>query len=218
MKNLKSFTRHVTNLLLPLILASCCCQKNKDLTNSNIVTNNKPKLIIIDPITTSNLELYPVINQDQAKDNLTNKITHNINSQSLLRAYKKNKNTKKRAKLNLIKYDSGLKCEILRNGPSDTSLPKPGQLITTHYTCWQDQAGEPGLQVDSTYERGEPFTFRIGKDQVIRGWDIALMDMRMGDKRRLFIPTELAFGRMGATKLVPGNTDLIYDVEIIAIK
>ncbi len=120
--------------------------------------------------------------------------------------------------LDLIRYDSGLKCQILRNGPTNSPLPKKGQIVCTHYIGWHDDHGQPGELIDSTYERNLPFSFKIGENKVIKAWDEAVMDMRVGDKRRLFIPSELAWGKAGATKLIPGSTDLIYEIEIISIK
>ncbi|MDA1029090.1 MAG: FKBP-type peptidyl-prolyl cis-trans isomerase [Bacteroidetes bacterium] len=79
-----------------------------------------------------------------------------------------------------------------------------------------------GSIFDSTDEKGEPFVFTLGVNQVIKGWDSGLQDMKVGGKRRLEIPSHLAFGKKGqcfstGECAVPGNTDVIYEVELIDI-
>ena len=117
----------------------------------------------------------------------------------------------------LINYESGLKCEILHSGPTSSKLPTQGQTITAHYSCWHNEANYPGQIVSSSHDHGTPVQFKIGLGEVIRAWDEALMDMRVGDKWRLYVPSELAFGTAGADQLIPGDIDLIYDIEIIEI-
>ena len=86
--------------------------------------------------------------------------------------------------------------------------------IQVHYTGkLQD-----GTKFDSSYDRGEPFNFQIGLRQVIDGWEIGLMGMKVGGKRTLIIPPELAYGERGAGDLIPPNSTLIFDVEIVDVK
>ena len=86
--------------------------------------------------------------------------------------------------------------------------------IQVHYTGkLQD-----GTKFDSSYDRGEPFTFQIGLRQVIEGWEIGLMGMKVGGKRTLVIPPELAYGDRGAGDLIPSNATLIFDVEIVGVE
>ena len=86
--------------------------------------------------------------------------------------------------------------------------------IQVHYTGkLQD-----GTKFDSSYDRGEPFSFQIGLRQVIEGWEIGLMGMRVGGKRTLTIPSELAYGERGAGDLIPPNATLTFDVEIVAVQ
>ena len=120
--------------------------------------------------------------------------------------------------LEFINYDSGLKCEILRQGPNDTKLPAQGQTLTVHYSCWYNDKNQPGKIISSSYDDGVPVELRVSFGNVIRAWDEALMDMRVGDKWRLYVPAELAFGSAGSDQLIPGDTDLIYDLELLEIK
>jgi rhodanese-related sulfurtransferase len=86
--------------------------------------------------------------------------------------------------------------------------------IQVHYTGkLQD-----GTKFDSSYDRGQPFSFQIGLREVIEGWEIGLMGMKVGGKRTLIIPPELAYGERGAGDLIPPNATLTFDVEIVAIK
>ena len=86
--------------------------------------------------------------------------------------------------------------------------------ILVHYTGkLQD-----GTKFDSSYDRGEPFSFQIGLRQVIEGWEIGLMGMKVGGKRTIVIPPELAYGDKGAGDLIPPNATLTFDVEVVAVQ
>ena len=113
------------------------------------------------------------------------------------------------------KTDSGLQYEVVKEGSGET--PKPAQKVTVHYTGWLDNNGEPGTKFDSSVDRGEPFTFKIGIGQVISGWDEGVMSMKVGEKRRLIIPADLGYGARGAGRIIPPNATLIFDVELIKI-
>mgnify|MGYP001360192553 CR=1 FL=1 len=77
---------------------------------------------------------------------------------------------------------------------------------------------EDGTKFDSSYDRGEPLNFQIGLRQVIEGWENGLMGMRVGGKRTLIIPPELAYGERGAGNLIPPNSTLVFDIEIIDVQ
>ena len=77
---------------------------------------------------------------------------------------------------------------------------------------------EDGTKFDSSYDRGEPLSFQIGLSQVIEGWEKGLMGMKVEGKRTLIIPPELAYGERGAGDLIPPNTTLIFDIEIIDVQ
>ena len=74
---------------------------------------------------------------------------------------------------------------------------------------------EDGTKFDSSYDRGEPFSFQIGLRQVIKGWETGILGMKVGGKRTLIIPPELGYGDRGAGELIPPNSTLIFDIEII---
>ncbi len=112
---------------------------------------------------------------------------------------------------------TGLKYDILQEAPESAQNPISGNQITVHYTGWLDQDGEPGKKFDSSVDRGQPFKFTIGVGQVIKGWDKGVLDMKVGEKRRLNIAPELAYGARGAGGAIPPNATLIFDVELISV-
>ena len=87
-----------------------------------------------------------------------------------------------------------------------------GDTLTVHYIG----ALEGGQVFESSYDRGEPFSFRLGARTVILGWDQGLVGMRVGGKRRLTIPPELAYGNQGRPPIIPGNATLTFEIELIA--
>jgi peptidylprolyl isomerase len=111
---------------------------------------------------------------------------------------------------------SGLKFkdEVVGTGPE----PKTGQQVTVHYTGWLDQNGQQGKKFDSSRDRGQPFSFKIGAGQVIRGWDEGVASMKAGGRRTLVIPPELGYGARGAGGVIPPGATLIFDVELIGSK
>lgn len=123
--------------------------------------------------------------------------------------------TQERTTMSRTKTDSGLEYTILQEGTGES--PKVGDTVTVHYTGWLDDNGQPGIKFDSSVDRGEPFSFKIGVGYVIQGWDEGVMDMKVGEKRRIFIPSELGYGARGAGRSIPPHAKLIFDVELIEI-
>jgi FKBP-type peptidyl-prolyl cis-trans isomerase FkpA len=113
------------------------------------------------------------------------------------------------------KTNSGLEYEIIKEGTG--ASPEKGKPVTVHYTGWLDKNGEPGAKFDSSVDRGQPFTFIIGVGQVIKGWDEGVASMKVGEKRRLFIPSTLGYGTRGAGAVIPPNANLIFDVELLNV-
>lgn len=92
--------------------------------------------------------------------------------------------------------------------------PRKGQLVSVHYTgCFTS-----GKKFDSSVDRDEPFSFVLGEGQVIAGWDIGVAQMKVGDKVKLTIPPELAYGRAGYPGAIPPNSTLIFEVELLGIE
>ena len=95
-----------------------------------------------------------------------------------------------------------------------------GDKIKNHYKISVHYVGtlEDGTEFDNSYKRNQPFVFQIGLRQVIPGWEIALMGMQVGGKKKFKVPPSLAYGNLGVGDLIPPNSSLTFDVEIINIK
>lgn len=105
---------------------------------------------------------------------------------------------------------SGL--EFIDITPGTGPEARPGQNVTVHYTGWLTD----GTKFDSSLDRRDPFTFALGRGQVIKGWDIGVAGMLVGGKRRLIIPPDIGYGARGAAGVIPPNATLIFDVELLA--
>jgi peptidylprolyl isomerase len=101
--------------------------------------------------------------------------------------------------------------------PGTGASPRAGNRVTVQYTGWLDNNGQEGRKFDSSYDRNQPFSFVIGIGQVIQGWDEGVMTMKVGEKRRLFIPSGLGYGARGAGAIIPANANLIFDVELLQV-
>lgn len=110
------------------------------------------------------------------------------------------------------KTNSGLQYKIEKAAPDGAEKPKAGQTVFVHYTGWLDKDGVPGQKFDSSYDRMRPFSFKLGRHQVIAGWDEAVADMKVGEKRRVVIPPALGYGAAGAGRIIPPNSTLIFDI------
>ncbi len=111
---------------------------------------------------------------------------------------------------------SGLKIIDTKEGSGPS--PKPGQLCKMHYTGWLYVNGAKGKKFDSSVDRGQPFTFTLGRGQVIAGWDEGVESMKVGGKRTLIIPPDLGYGARGAGGVIPPNATLIFDVELLDVQ
>jgi peptidylprolyl isomerase len=104
--------------------------------------------------------------------------------------------------------DSGLRMIIHKEGSGDVA--KVGQTVYVHYTGLL----ETGKKFDSSHDRGQPFSFKLGQGRVIKGWEEALALMKPGEKRTLIIPPELGYGERAAGP-IPSNSILIFEIELI---
>jgi peptidylprolyl isomerase len=109
--------------------------------------------------------------------------------------------------------DSGLGIIDIEEGAGEA--PADGQIVVVNYTGW---LSEDGRKFDSSLDRGAPFEFTLGIGQVIAGWDEGVATMKVGGKRRLIIPSELAYGETGSPAGIPANAELTFDVELLEIK
>lgn len=92
--------------------------------------------------------------------------------------------------------------------------PQSGQTVIVHYTGTLTT----GEKFDSSVDRGKPFNFVIGKGQVIKGWDVGVATMKVGGKRKLTIPSHMAYGDRGVPGVIPPGATLVFDVELLDIK
>jgi peptidylprolyl isomerase len=108
---------------------------------------------------------------------------------------------------------SGLKYIDVKVGEGPS--PAVGQVVSVHYTGWLAD----GTQFDSSHNRGEPFMFPIGQGRVIKGWDEGVATMKVGGKRKLIIPANLAYGAEGAGGgVIPPNAELTFEVDLLGIQ
>lgn len=106
----------------------------------------------------------------------------------------------------------GLTVEIIKSAPMGKEAKK-GQLAKLHYTGWLTDK----TKFDSSRDRNQPFEFRVGQRQVIKGWDLGVEGMHVGEKRMLTIESELGYGPSGAGNVIPPNATLVFEVELLDV-
>jgi peptidylprolyl isomerase len=109
----------------------------------------------------------------------------------------------------LVTTRTGLQYVDLQPGPGPS--PSPGSYVSVHYTGWFLNKNK----FDSSVDRGTPFEFQLGAGQVIKGWDEGVASMKVGGKRRLVVPPNLAYGQQGMQGAIPPNSTLVFDVQLI---
>ena len=110
------------------------------------------------------------------------------------------------------KTASGVEYWDLVEGSGETAVA--GKQIKVHYTGWLTD----GKKFDSSVDTGHPFRFILGRGRVIKGWDEGLAGMKVGGKRQLRIPPELAYGARGFGSTIPPNSTLIFEVELLEVR
>lgn len=112
---------------------------------------------------------------------------------------------------NTTNKDGGLIIETLQEGNGEVA--KNGDMVSVHYTGTLLD----GTKFDSSVDRGQPFEFTLGVGQVIAGWDKGVLGMKIGEKRKLTIPSDLAYGDRGAGGLIPPGATLMFEVELLGL-
>ena len=112
----------------------------------------------------------------------------------------------------MTKAPSGLWYTDLAAGQGEAAVA--GRTVTVHYTGWLPD----GTKFDSSRDRGEPFAFTLGAGQVISGWDEGVKGMKVGGRRKLVLPPQLAYGDGGAPPTIPPHATLVFDVEVLKIE
>lgn len=113
---------------------------------------------------------------------------------------------------NIITTASGLQYQVLQEG--NGAVATAGHMVSVHYTGWLTN----GTKFDSSVDRGQPFQFSLGAGQVIKGWDEGVAGMKIGEKRKLTIPSNLGYGERGAGGAIPPNATLVFDVELLGVQ
>jgi FKBP-type peptidyl-prolyl cis-trans isomerase FkpA len=96
-----------------------------------------------------------------------------------------------------------------------------GKMVEVHYTGWLYDKSAPdkkGAKFDSSHDRGEAFSFLLGAGRVIKGWERGVAGMKVGGRRTLIIPAEMAYGPRGAGNVIPPHAPLIFDVELLGLR
>lgn len=114
--------------------------------------------------------------------------------------------------IELVDVQPGVTIENLVTGTGRAALR--GDMVVVHYTGWL----EDGTKFDSSLDHGQPFAFTLGAREVIEGWDVGIAGMLVGGKRRLTIPSYLAYGQRGAGGVIPPNATLVFEVELLEIR
>ncbi len=105
-----------------------------------------------------------------------------------------------------------LKVDDLKAGTGAEAVD--GKTVSVNYTGWLTN----GTKFDSSYDRGQPFSFVLGQGSVIKGWDQGVKGMKVGGKRRLIIPADLGYGSKGAGGVIPPGATLVFDVELQGVQ
>lgn len=111
-----------------------------------------------------------------------------------------------------VTLTSGLKMQDIKVGTGTEA--KAGSTVVVHYTGTLLN----GQKFDSSFDHGQPFSFTLGENRVIQGWEQGILGMKVGGKRKLTIPSSLGYGEQGAGNIIPPNATLLFDVELLGVQ
>lgn len=118
-------------------------------------------------------------------------------------------------KMEEVQKEEGVKITIQEEGSGE--LAEAGNQITVNYTGMFEDGTSFDSNIDPKFGHVAPFTFVLGQGQVIKGWDIGVEGMKVGEKRKLEIRSDYAYGEYGAGGVIPPNTDLVFEVELVSV-
>ena len=118
--------------------------------------------------------------------------------------------------INMQNETEGVKITILKAGTGEVA--KTGDTVAMNYTGTFENGTAFDSNVDPKFQHVEPFVFTIGAGQVIKGWDVGIAGMKVGEKRKLELNPDFAYGSTGAGGVIPPNATLIFEVELLDIK
>jgi len=120
--------------------------------------------------------------------------------------------TQQEQQVNSANYEiQGMKVEILKEGTGEGA--KSGDNIVVNYVGTLTD----GTKFDSSIDRNQPFPYTLGQNMVIKGWELGLLGMKVGEKRKLTIPPELAYGSQAVGKIIPANATLVFEIDMLGI-
>jgi len=98
------------------------------------------------------------------------------------------------------------------------AVAEPGRMVAVHYTGWLYIDGGKGKKFDSSRDTGQPFVFTLGASEVILGWDEGVAGMQVGGTRTLIVPPQAGYGEAGGGDVIPPNSTLLFEVELLAVR
>jgi len=111
-----------------------------------------------------------------------------------------------------VDLGEGLEYEVI-TASDNAVVAESGKKVTVDYTGWLNENGQAGKKFDSSVDRGQKFTFELGKGQVIPGWDKGVANMKVGEVRRLYVPAKLAYAERAVGE-IPANSNLVFEVQL----
>lgn len=149
--------------------------------------------------------IYLMFNKNQSTGNNQNNSTQQETQNSMT-------NQEQNSNNNPSSFDiQGMKVEVLQQGSGNGA--KSGDTVTVNYVGTLQN----GTKFDSSIDRGTPFSFKLGENSVIQGWELGILGMKAGEKRKLTIPPQLGYGSQAVGNVIPANSTLIFEVTMIKI-